>query len=98
MRLTYHITEGPQVRVARVLLSGYEHTRPGVISREVGIRAGEPLSEGAVVETQRKLYNLGIFSRVSIAPQNPEGDDHGENGRRDGGRSQALHPGVWPGI
>ena len=59
----------------RVLLSGYEHTRPGVISREVGIKAGEPLSEGAVVETQRKLYNLGIFSRVSIAPQNPDGED-----------------------
>jgi len=75
VRLVYHITEGRQVRVARVLLSGYEHTRPGVISREVGIRAGQPLSEGAVVETQRKLYNLGIFSRVTIAPQNPDGED-----------------------
>jgi outer membrane protein assembly complex protein YaeT len=75
VRLAYHITEGRQVLVARVLLSGYEHTRAGVISREVGIKAGEPLSEGAVVETQRKLYNLGIFSRVSIAPQNPEGLD-----------------------
>ena len=75
VRLAYHITEGRQVRVARVLLGGYEHTRPGVISREVGIQAGEPLSEGTVVETQRKLYNLGIFSRVSIAPQNPEGLD-----------------------
>jgi outer membrane protein assembly factor BamA len=32
------------------------------------------LSEGTVVETQRKLYNLGILSRVSIAVQNPEGD------------------------
>ena len=74
VRLTYHITEGPQVLVARVLLGGYEHTRPGVISREVGIRAGEPLSESDIVETQRKLYNLGIFSRVSIAPQNPDGD------------------------
>lgn len=75
VRLTYHITEGRQILVARVLLSGYEHTRPGVISREVGIRAGEPLSESKVVETQRKLYNLGVFSRVSIAPQNPEGED-----------------------
>ncbi len=75
VRLKYHITEGPQALVAKVLLSGYEHTRPGVISRQVGIRAGEPLSEGSVVETQRKLYNLGIFSRVSIAPQNPDGTD-----------------------
>jgi outer membrane protein assembly complex protein YaeT len=75
VRLRYHITEGRQVLVAKVLLSGYEHTRPGVISREVGIKAGEPLSEGAEVDTQRKLYNLGIFSRVSIAPQNPDGQD-----------------------
>ncbi len=75
VKLTYRITEGPQVLVARVLISGYEHTRPGVISREVGIKAGEPLNESSVVETQRKLYNLGIFSRVTIAPQNPEGED-----------------------
>jgi outer membrane protein insertion porin family len=75
VKLTYHITEGRQVMVARVLMSGHEHTRPGVISREVGIQAGEPLSEGGVVETQRKLYNLGVFSRVSIAPQNPNGQD-----------------------
>jgi outer membrane protein insertion porin family len=75
VKLTYHITEGRQVLVARVLMSGQEHTRPGVISREVGIQAGEPLSEGDVVETQRKLYNLGVFSRVSIAPQNPNGQD-----------------------
>jgi outer membrane protein insertion porin family len=75
VRLRYHITEGRQELVAKVLLSGYEHTRPGVISRQVGIKAGEPLSEGTVVETQRKLYNLGIFSRVSIAPQNPDGED-----------------------
>jgi outer membrane protein insertion porin family len=75
VRLTYHITEGRQVVVARVLLAGYQHTRPGVISRQVGIKAGEPLSESSVVDTQRKLYNLGIFSRVSIAPQNPEGED-----------------------
>ncbi len=75
VRLTYHITEGRQVLVAKVLLSGYEHTRARVISRQVGIKPGEPLSEGTVVETQRKLYNLGIFSRVSIAPQNPDGED-----------------------
>ena len=46
-----------------------------MIERQVQVQAGKPLSEGAVVETQRRLYNLGIFSRVSIAPQNPEGGD-----------------------
>ncbi|PYT55137.1 MAG: hypothetical protein DMG43_04100 [Acidobacteria bacterium] len=75
VRLVYHIQEGPQTRVGRILISGYEHTRPGVIRREVHIKVGEPLREGDVVESQRRLYNLGIFNRVTIEPQNPNGTD-----------------------
>jgi outer membrane protein assembly factor BamA len=73
VRLVYRIQEGPQTRVRRVLISGYEHTRPGVIAREVHINVGEPLREGDVVESQRRLYNLGTFNRVTIEPQNPTG-------------------------
>ncbi len=75
VRLIYRITEGQPVRVSRLLVGGYENTRPGVIGREIEMKAGGPLREGEVVETQRRLYNLGIFSRVSIAPQNPSGTD-----------------------
>ncbi len=75
VKLVYHIQEGPQTRVRRVLISGYEHTRPGVIRREVRIKPNEPLREGDVVESQRRLYNLGIFNRVTIEPQNPTGTD-----------------------
>lgn len=75
VRLVYHIQEGPQTRVRSILVSGYEHTRPGVIRREVRIKPLEPLREGDVVESQRRLYNLGIFNRVTIEPQNPTGTD-----------------------
>jgi outer membrane protein insertion porin family len=75
VRLVYRIQEGPQTRVRRVLLSGYEHTRPGVIRREIHIKVNEPLREGDVVEAQRRLYNLGVFNRVTIEPQNPAGTD-----------------------
>jgi len=75
VRLTYRIQEGPQVHVRRILLTGYDHTRPRVIRREVQVKTAEPLREGKVVETQRRLYNLGIFNRVTIAPQNPAGTD-----------------------
>ena len=75
VRLVYLIQEGPQTRVHRVLISGYDHTRPGVIRREVHIAPGEPLREADVVESQRRLYNLGIFNRVTIEPQNPTGTD-----------------------
>jgi outer membrane protein insertion porin family len=73
VRLVYHIQEGPQTRVRRILVGGYRHTRPGVIHREVHIKVKEPLREGDVVESQRRLYNLGVFNRVTIEPQNPNG-------------------------
>lgn len=75
VRLVYHITEGEQIQVAKVLLTGYQYTHPGIIAKQVQIRAEGPLREGDVVETQRRLYNLGVFTRVQIAPQNPDGTD-----------------------
>jgi outer membrane protein assembly factor BamA len=75
MRVVYHIEEGPQTRVRKILLTGYGHTRPGVIRREVRMKADAPLRQGDVVESQRRLYNLGVFNRVTIEPQNPSGAD-----------------------
>ena len=74
-RLVYHITEGQRVEVSKVLLTGYQFTRPGIIRREVAIKPEGPLRESDVVDTQRRLYNLGVFNRVQIAPQNPNGAD-----------------------
>jgi outer membrane protein insertion porin family len=73
VRLIYRIQEGPQTRARRILISGYEHTRQGVIRREIRIKPSEPLRQGEVVESQQHLYNLGVFNRVTIEPQNPTG-------------------------
>ncbi|MFZ0818574.1 MAG: POTRA domain-containing protein [Candidatus Acidiferrales bacterium] len=73
--LTYSITEGAQIHVTQVFLDGYEHTRRGAIAREVQLEPGEPMREGDVIETQRRLYNLNIFNRVTVAAQNPDGTD-----------------------
>jgi outer membrane protein insertion porin family len=75
MALTYHIEEGPQTRVRRILMTGYDHTRAGVIRREIRVQKDAPLREEDVVESQRRLYNLGVFNRVTIGPQNPNGTD-----------------------
>jgi outer membrane protein insertion porin family len=58
-----------------VLLTGYQYTRPGIIARQVEVTAGGPLRETDVAQTQRQLYNLGVFTRVQIAEQNPSGTD-----------------------
>jgi outer membrane protein insertion porin family len=75
VNLVYQIEEGPQTRVRRILLAGYDRTRPGVIRREIRVQPQAPLREGEVVESQRRLYNLGVFNRVTIQPQNPNGTD-----------------------
>jgi len=73
IHLVYQIVEGRRIEVAKVLLTGYQFTRPGIIAREVEIKPEAPLREGDIVDTQRRLYNLGVFDRVQIAPQNPNG-------------------------
>ncbi len=75
MRVVYHVTEGARIEVSKVLLTGYQFTRPGIIARQVAIKPEGPLREGDIVDTQRRLYNLGVFNRVQIAPQNPNGAD-----------------------
>jgi outer membrane protein assembly factor BamA len=75
MNVKYRIAEGPRIRVKKLLYSGEEFTRLSTIQREVQLIEGGPLRQGAVVESQRRLYNLGIFNRVQIAPQNPAGAD-----------------------
>ncbi len=71
--VTYHITEGEQVLISDIVIAGYDHTRRRIIGREIQLKEGQPLREGEVIETQRRLYNLGIFDRVDVAPQNPDG-------------------------
>ncbi len=77
--VTYTIVEGQGFTVNRVMLAGTEHTRDYVVQREVLVRAGQPLNQQAMLDTQTRLYDLGIFSQVDTAVQNPDGDDPKKN-------------------
>ena len=75
MDVTFEISEGLPSFVNRVLVNGVEHTRPHIVNRTIVIRPGAPLSQERILQTQRNLYNLGIFNEVQTAIQNPEGDE-----------------------
>lgn len=74
MDLIYKITEGPQVFVDRVLISGLNYTKGFVVDREVSLHSGDPLSQEEMLDSQQRLYDLGIFNAVDMAVQNPDGD------------------------
>lgn len=73
MNVRYQITEGTQQFIKQVIVTGVNHTKPYVIQRELTIAPGQPLSQLDMLDTQKKLYDLGIFSEVNVAIQNPEG-------------------------
>ena len=73
--VTFTVQEGEQFFVNQVMVAGLDHTRDFVVQREILVSAGQPLSQQDLLDTQSKLYDLGIFTQVDIAVQNPEGSD-----------------------
>ncbi|HSA93081.1 MAG TPA: POTRA domain-containing protein, partial [Terriglobales bacterium] len=79
VNVTLDIHEGPRFFFDRVIVSGLRYTRPETVNRQVQIHAGSPLSLSDMLDTQRRLYDLGLFNEVDIGVQNPEGDAHSKN-------------------
>ena len=77
--VTFTIREGERFTVNRVMVAGTEHTRDYVVQRELQVKEKEPLSQQDLLNTQTRLYDLGIFSQVDTAVQNPEGTDPQKN-------------------
>ncbi|MGH9606345.1 MAG: POTRA domain-containing protein [Terracidiphilus sp.] len=71
--VTFNIDEGPQTFVRNVLLTGLHYTRRATVERAIAIHPGQPLSQSALTETQRNLYDFGLFDGVNAAVQNPNG-------------------------
>ncbi|MEA2694675.1 MAG: outer membrane protein insertion porin family [Acidobacteriota bacterium] len=64
--LTVSVVEGPQATVDRILVRGNQQTKTDVIVRTVGLAKGQPVSRSRLLEAERSLYRLGIFSRVNV--------------------------------
>ena len=72
--VAYNVTEGEQVFIGKVLESGVDHTRQKLVDLQTKVKSGDPLDQSALLETQRKLYDLALFNEVVAAVQNPTGD------------------------
>ena len=77
--VTFTIHEGEQFFVNQVFLDGLHYTRPGVARREMQVQPGAPLSQQDMLESQRRLYDLGLFKQVDTAIQNPDGTESRKN-------------------
>jgi len=74
--LYFKIDEGRQQFVREVLINpnSLRRTNPQLVSRNLLLNPGDPLSPAAITGTQRRLYELGVFARVDAAIENPDGE------------------------
>lgn len=73
VNLTFTLFEGKPQYVREAVVTGLSITRRSLVDKQIAQRPGDPLSAGSMAETQRRLYDLGIFSQVNMAVQNPDG-------------------------
>ncbi len=73
MEVRFAVEEGRRVFVRNALIGGLETSNPDMVFDRILIRSGDPLSQADLIETQRRLYDLGVFARVDMALQNPNG-------------------------
>jgi len=73
VNVRYVVTEGMREHVRDLLITGLHHTRRQLIDRTIKLHPGDPLSWTEMGAIQRNLYDLGIFDKVDMAIQNPDG-------------------------
>lgn len=72
--VTFEVLEGERQVAGNLIVRGNERTRSEVIRVFAGLEKGEPLSYRRLLEIQRNLYRLGVFSRVEVElASTPEG-------------------------
>ena len=64
--VTHTIVEGPQIVVDRILIVGNRRTSTETIERALTLKPGDPLGLSQLVESQRRLRALGLFTRVTM--------------------------------
>ncbi len=77
--IRYVVEPGPRKYVRNIFVTGARTTRQSVVDDLIELKPGEPLSLAKQIDSQRRLYELGIFARVNTAIQNPAGDEDPKN-------------------
>ncbi len=75
LHVLFEVDEGHRVTVGKVRVRGNHGVGERLILRQAAFREGEPLELTDLTETQRRLYELGVFRSADVraepSPENP---------------------------
>ena len=66
LALTFKVSEGEAVVIGPITITGLHRTRQGLVRSQIDIKAGEPLDPRKLSNLERRLLDLGIFSRAVV--------------------------------
>jgi outer membrane protein insertion porin family len=75
----YGITENQDVRVSQVVYLGQERTRESLLSKTTRIPPETLMRRTQLLESESRLYDLGIFDWASVGPRKPITDQSDES-------------------
>ena len=69
--VAYDVVPGQRAHIGRIEIAGEAAVSPGTISRFLAVRSGDWFSQDALYESQRSLYETGMFrfASVAVAPE-----------------------------
>ena len=76
---TMKVVPGKQFFVRKVIVSGLDRTKPSLVDQRILLHPGDPLNQTALLQMQRRLYDLALFNEVDTAIQNPNGAESYKN-------------------
>ena len=71
-QVRFHVAEGPQVKVGRILVQGNTRTRRVVFDETLGLKEGSVLGSAELAASQQELMQLGLFRTAVVRPLDPE--------------------------
>ncbi len=75
LELKFVVQTGKQQFIRNILVRGLYTTRPALVVNRILPAAGDPISQSQIAESQQKLDDLKVFSKVQTAIQNPDGEE-----------------------
>ena len=70
VRLKYAVNPGPVVTIRKIEIRGNRLTKDHIVKREIMFEEGEIFDLGKAIETQRNLFESGLFTEAEIIPEN----------------------------
>lgn len=67
--IRFYINPRQQLKVGNISIDGNDEVRTGVIKSEITVKPGEVCRYKKVLETERNLFETGLFSVVDVVPE-----------------------------